>query len=424
MKPAKSKRIRKIQTAALCLLLTACIINYLDRGALSIANLEITREFGLSAVQMGYLLSAFSLSYAFAQLPLGILLDKVGSRLMLGIGLLFWSIAQMCGGLVSSFNALFGTRLVLGVFEAPQFPAGAKSIGEWYNIKERGAPMGTLNAGASIAPAIAPPLLTFLMLSFGWRLMFVILGVAGTLVAILWLVLYRNRDSVQLTAEETAALDEGSPAASPDKPTLKEWLGLFEYGTTWGIVIGYMGVVYMVWLYLTWLPAFFEHEYHLSIARTGIVVAIPYLFAIAGTIVAGFVADALARHGYDIVKTRKWQCALSLIGAGLFTIPASQASDLSLAVAYFCGAQFCLTFASGSGWILVTSVIPARQISSLGSIQNFGGYLAGSAAPILTGYIVQSTGSFKMALTVSVVVAFLSALGYVFLVNRPIAKRS
>lgn len=418
----KSQRLKKIQRMTLMFLLIAGIINYLDRSALSIANSEISNELGLTKIHMGYLLSAFSLSYAFAQLPIGVLLDKFGSRLMLGIGLLGWSIAQLFCGLVHTLQSFFICRLILGIGEAPQFPAGAKSIGEWFNIKERGKPMGIFNASASIGPALAPPILTGLMLTFGWRVMFIILGVAGIFAALGWLIMYRNRDSVALTTEETTFLDEGSPIGKESKATLKESVGLLSNSTTWGIIIGFMGVVYMIWLYLTWLPGYFEHEYGLSIAKTGIIVMIPYIFAIAGTIVAGFVADSFAKKGYSIIITRKWLVATSLLFAGIFTIPAAYTSDLTLAVAFLCITQFCLTFASGSAWILVTSVIASRQISTLGGLQNFGGYLAGSAAPIVTGYIAQNTGSFKLALIVSSIVAFASAIAYIILIKKPITS--
>lgn len=418
----KSKKIKKIQKITLIFLIIAGVINYLDRSALSIANSAISGELGLTQVQMGYLLSAFSLSYAFAQLPIGIILDKIGSRITLGVGLLFWSIAQASCGLVHGFHALFVCRLILGVGEAPQFPAGAKSIGEWFNINERGKPTGYFNSSSSIGPALAPPVLTILMVSFGWRWMFIILGILGILAAIGWLAMYRNRDSVVLTEQEVKSLDEGSPKNKEGKATIKESFGLLSHSTTWGIIIGFMGVIYMIWLYLTWLPAYLEHEYGLSIAKTGFVVMIPYLFAIAGTIVAGYVADFFVKKGYSAITSRKFQAAISLILAGLFTIPAAYASDVTMAVAFICASQFCLTFASGSAWILVTTVIASRQISFLGGLQNFGGYLAGSFAPIITGYIVQNTGSFKFALIISSCVAFFSAIAYIGLVRRPIGE--
>src|SRR5580692_3000812 len=202
----KSTRLKRIQVVAVVFLTVAGIINYLDRSTLSIANHLVSQELHLSASQMGLLLSAFSLSYAFAQLPVGALLDRFGSRVMLGLGMLVWSIAQVAGGFIQTLNHFLLARVVLGVAEAPLFPAGAKVVNEWFAVRERGAPTGTFISSSTIAPMIAPPLLTVLMLSFGWRTMFVIMGVLGILVALGWYMVYRNRDEVALTEDETSHL--------------------------------------------------------------------------------------------------------------------------------------------------------------------------------------------------------------------------
>src|SRR5687768_12876648 len=123
---AKSQKLKRIQTVALTLLVISGLVNYLDRSTLSIANQSIRAEMGLTATQMGLLLSAFSLAYAFSQLPIGAMLDRFGARLVLGLGMFFWSVAQMAGGFVTSLQQFVVARVVLGIGEAPQFPAGAK----------------------------------------------------------------------------------------------------------------------------------------------------------------------------------------------------------------------------------------------------------------------------------------------------------
>ena len=156
----KTARLKKIQTAALILLVLSGLINYLDRSTLSIANSAVRADMDLSAAEMGLLLSAFSLPYAFAQLPMGALLDRLGARFTLGFGMLLWSVAQLAGGVVRTVNQFFVARMLLGVGEAPQFPAGAKVFSEWFAMKERGRPTGIFVASTTIAPALAPPLLT------------------------------------------------------------------------------------------------------------------------------------------------------------------------------------------------------------------------------------------------------------------------
>ncbi len=423
MSSGKPPRIRWIQWTAVAFLTTAGIVNYLDRSTLSIANHDIAGELGLSGTEMGLLLSAFSWTYAFSQLPVGALLDRFGARVMLGAGMFFWSLAQFAGGLAQSLTQLVATRAVLGVGEAPQFPAGAKVISEWFTPRERGLPTGIFVASSCIGPAIAPPILTVIMLAFGWRPMFLIMGALGVIVAIGWYLLYRNRSEVALTEPERSYLDEGRPAQVAPRQSFADWIGLFGNRTTWGMVLGFMGVVYMVWLYLTWLPGYLEHERHLSIAKTGWIVVIPYVFGALGMLCSGRVADFLLARGVGAIASRKWPMAAGLVGGAVFTLPAAYTPDLTLAVTYISLAMFCINYASSTAWMLVSVAAPSRQVASLGSIQNFGGYFAGSFAPIITGFVLDQTGSFVNALLISAAVACVGALALVVLVRKPVADR-
>jgi sugar phosphate permease len=420
----KSSKIKRIQWVALTFLMLAGIVNYLDRSTLSIANHSVSQELGLSASQMGMLLSAFSLAYAFSQLPVGALLDKFGARAMLGIGMLVWSVAQLAGGFVTSLQQFLVARVLLGFGEAPQFPAGAKVVSEWFAVRERGGPTGIFVASSTIGPALAPPILTVLMLSFGWRMMFVIMGALGIAVAVGWYIFYRNRNEVELTPSEMLYLADGSDnaedAGANAKLTWAEWKGLFKYRTTWGMLFGFMGVIYMVWLYLTWLPAYLEHERHLSIARTGWVVTIPYIFGTLGMLSSGYIADGLMRRGMAPIRSRKWPICAGLIGAACFTIPAAYTPSTVTAIVYISLAMAFINMASGGAWALVSVAVPRRLVASLGSMQNFGGYLGGSLAPFITGVVVDRTHSFINALLISAAVAFIAALVYMFVVDKPI----
>ncbi|KAA1013770.1 MFS transporter [Paraburkholderia panacisoli] len=416
----KSQRLKRIQVVAVVFLTVAGIVNYLDRSTLSIANHLVSQELHLSASQMGLLLSAFSLSYAFAQLPVGALLDRFGSRVMLGLGMLLWSLAQVAGGFIQTLNHFLAARVVLGVAEAPLFPAGAKVVNEWFAVRERGRPTGTFISSSTIAPMIAPPLLTVLMLAFGWRAMFIIMGVLGVLVAIGWYVVYRNRDEVALTDTETAHLDEGMQKAA-DRPkglSFAEWGALFKLRNTWGMIFGFMGVIYMVWLYLTWLPGYLEKERHLSIAHTGWLVSIPYIFGTIGMLSSGVIADYLLKRGMAPIRSRKWPLCIGLIGAAAFTVPAAYTPSTTLAIVYVSCAMFFVNMSSGTAWALVSVAAPRHLVASLGSMQNFGGYLGGSFAPVITGIVVDQTHSFVNALLISAGVAFAAAFVYLFVVKE------
>ncbi|MDE1179924.1 MFS transporter [Paraburkholderia sp.] len=417
--PQKSQRLKRTQVIAVVFLTIAGVVNYLDRSTLSIANHSVSQELHLSGAQMGLLLSAFSLAYAFAQLPVGAMLDRFGSRAMLGLGMLVWSLAQVAGGFIQTLNHFLAARIVLGVAEAPLFPAGAKVVNEWFAVRERGGPTGTFIASSTIAPMIAPPLLTVLMLSFGWRPMFVIMGVLGVLVSVGWYVVYRNRDEVALTEAETAYLNDGVQIEErPKGLSFAEWGTLFKLRNTWGMIFGFMGVIYMVWLYLTWLPGYLEHERHLSIARTGWLVSIPYIFGTFGMAGSGYIADYLLKRGMAPIRSRKWPVCVGLIGAAAFTVPAAYTPSTALAITYVSLAMFFVNLASGSAWALVSVAAPRHLVASLGSMQNFGGYLGGSFAPVITGIVVDQTHSFVNALLISAGVAFAAAFVYLFVVKE------
>jgi sugar phosphate permease len=163
------QRIRRFQTISLVLLVVCGTINYLDRGALSVANPAIRADLGVSIGQMGLLLSAFAWSYALAQLPVGGLVDRAGPRVLLCIGMTLWSLAQAAGGLVASFSQFIWARVFLGIGEAPQYPTSARVVSNWFAVSDRGVPTGVFNAASPLGTALAPPLLTLLMLAFNWR---------------------------------------------------------------------------------------------------------------------------------------------------------------------------------------------------------------------------------------------------------------
>jgi MFS family permease len=418
----KSAKVRRLQWISVGLLLAVGIVNILDRSTLAIANSSVGGDLHLSPAQMGLLLSAFSWAYAFSQLPIGVLLDRIGARIVLGIGLFCWSVAQLCGGLVISLRQFLTARVFLGIGEAPTYPAGAKIIADWFNKRERGGPTGIFLSSPTIGPMIAPPIITAIMLYAGWRWMFIAMGATGIVLSALWFLAARDRQHTVLSAEENAYFDElGGPTAVVRKLSFAEWRGLFAQRTTWGIVLGFVGAVYMVWLYLTWLPAYLAHERHLSIARTGWVAGVPYLFGTLGTLFAGYFADYLLRHGMSLINSRKWPVCMGLLGGAFFTIPVAYTKGTTAAVAYLCVAMFFLYMASGGAWAMVNVATPNHMIATVGGLQNFGGYFGGSFAPVITGFLVERTHSFRSALIMSSVFAFASALFYFFLITRPIS---
>lgn len=421
LEPLKATpRVRSIQRAALAMLVLAGVINYIDRATLAVANLLIRQDLGLSIADMGYLLSAFLWAYAFSQLPTGAMVDKLGPRLLLTCGLALWSLAQLLGGLVQSFGQFFGARILLGVGEAPQFPTGARVVRDWFNPRDRGLATGIFNCASSLGTAIAVPLLTFLMLSFGWRVMFMIMGVAGLAMAAIWYFAYRNPTDVALSAEENVYRTQGDPPGQRTQVTLREWKQLFRFRTTWGMILGYFGCIYLTWIYTAWLPGYLEIERHMSVKFTGFAAAVPFAWGVVGGLLGGYIVDFLLRRGVSPVKSRRIPAAIALCGTAACTVAAAFVTSNALAIAFISASLFLVYVTSTCAWALSSVAAPTNCTASIGAMQNFGGYLGGALAPTVTGLIVQQTGSFVPALVVGALIGVASAGSYLFIVDQPI----
>ena len=416
----KPPRIRKIQWVTLSLLLTAGIINFLDRSSLSIANTTIRAELGLSATQIGALLSAFSLAYGLAQLPVGPLLDRLGTRIVLGTAMAFWSLAQMAIGVVSSFPLFISLRVGLGLGEAPFVPAGVKAVNDWFAVEDRGRAMGIVNMSGALGQALAPPLLTVIMLTFGWRSMFVILGILGLALAMAWYPLNHDRGQTTLTPIEAAYLDAKSTTETNSPISLEEWKKLFRLRSVWGMMLGFGGINYTAWLYLTWLPGYLQVERHVSIARSGWLATAPFMAGALGMMVNGVVADAMARRGRDLIQSRRLLIVCGMVASAICTVVVAFAASTAEAVLVISLALFFIHFAGTSAWGLVQVATPARMVASVGSIQNFGSFICASFAPILSGAILDHTHSFKLALGLCACVTFAGSLCYLLIFKHRI----
>ncbi|MBN8906361.1 MAG: MFS transporter [Rhodospirillales bacterium] len=404
---AISPRVRRIQRTAMVLLVLSGVVNYIDRATLAVGNPLIREELGLSVSDRGLLLSAFLWAYAFSQLPAGALVDRFGPRRMLPLALGLWSLAQLAGGLVTSFGQFFGARMLLGVGEAPQFPSSARVVRDWFHIGGRGT-------------AISAPLLTVLMLNFGWRWMFVIMGVAGLLVAAAFYLLHRDPRHVPLDAAERAYLTEGDEAEGQSQVTWREWKRLFAFRTTWGMIIGFFGTIYVTWVYNAWLPGYLEMQRHISISKTGWIAAIPYIFGVIGSLLGGRLADWLVTRGVSPMNSRKYPMTASLLLTAGFTAWAALTPSDWLSVACISVSLFLLYVSSATAWAMAPVAAPAHCTASIGAMQNFGGYFGGALAPMLTGFIVQATGSFVPAQLLAAGVALCAAVGYFLVVRDPV----
>lgn len=384
----------------LSLLFVAGLVNFFDRSSLSVANTTVRAELHLSGTQMGWLLSAFSLAYGITQLPLIGILDRLTTRSILGAGLAIWSSAQLLTGLVTSFPMFLVFRVLLGVGEAPFYPTAVRSVREWFSGRTRGRATALMSSSSMFGLAVAPPILTLVMLRIGWRAMFMLLGAIGLPVALLWFLFHRSRGTTR-HSEELAG------------PAPKNILStLLRQRTAWGMMLGFGGINYSAWLYISWLPGYLETERHMSLAKSGWMAAIPFLAGAFGMLSNGFSVDWLARRGAQVLLVHRLQLVIGMLLSAGCTLVVSHARTNSQAIAIISFAFFFIQFAGTSGWGYVQAVSPPGYVASLGALQNFASFVIASAAPVVTGALLDSTHSFTLSFVVCAVVTLLGALSY------------
>ncbi len=399
---SSNKSFRTHQAITLSLLFLAGMINFFDRSSLSIANSTIRAEMHLNATEMGWLLSAFSLAYGLAQLPLIGLLDRAGTRSVLGAGLALWSTAQLLTGFVRGLPSFLILRVFLGIGEAPFYPAGVRSAREWFSSRTRGRATAAMSMSQTMGLAVAPPVLTLVMLWIGWRAMFVALGATGLVVALAWIALHRAR-------RDTKFRETGTGQFTPHEGA---WRALLRQRTVWGMMLGFGGINYTNWLYTAWLPGYLQAERHLSLARSGWIAAIPFLAGALGMFSSGALADRLAHAGIPLTKVHIRNLICGMVVSASSTFLVARSNSTFGAVAGISMALFCIHFAGTSGWGYVQAVSPAHYVASLSALQNFASFMIASAAPVLTGWLLDRTHSFSLALGVCSAVTLLGALSY------------
>jgi MFS family permease len=346
------------------------------------------------------------------------MLDRLGPRYLVGVALILWSIAQGAGGFAIGYTQLLWSRIALGVTESPAYPAGVRITSDWFRLRDRGTPTGLYNTGGNIGPAIAPPLLTALMLAFGWRTMFVTMGVVGILGALVWFALYRNPHSTVLDSNDEAYLAENRAAVTPVRGS--QWAKLFAFRTSWAMIVLAFCGGYSIWMYQTWIPAYLEMQQHVSIAKTGILASIPLFAGVAGCLVGGWFSDKLCQWGVNLMDSRKLPCVGGLLVCGLFTALTTTASNATEAVLLMSLAQFFLSAGIAGKWALTTATAPQSYCTSIAGLMNFGGYLGGTVSPIVTGYVVDVTGSFVIAFAIGAGMSVIGALALYFMLKAPI----
>jgi len=411
---------RRRWTIAL-LLGVGVLVNYFDRVNLSVSRDALQASFGISAVMFGYLSSAYNWTYALLQLPSGLLLDRFGVRRVGIISTMIWSVASFAAAISTGMGGLFGARFLLGIGEAPTFPANAKAIGYWFPKNERSLATAMFDAAAKFSSAIGIPLLGLLLLHFGWRWNFAATGFISLLYFALFYAFYRNPSEDKLLTVAEREFIAGGGAQPEDRARAAKGAPLaylLRQRKVWGLALGFASYNYTFYLLLTWLPSYLSTALHVDLLQSALYTSVPWLFAtFTDLVVGGWLVDALIQRGWSPVRVRQivliggTTLGLGILGTAHTHSPVTALFWISLSIGG-------LSAASPVGWSIPSLIAPRESVGTLGGILNFCNQLAGIAAPILTGYIVQSTHSFSGAFIAATAFLLLGIAGYIFLLGR------
>ena len=398
-------RGRNLRWAIIAVICVLTIANYLDRGNLSVAAPLIMKDLGISPAMMGVVLSAFVWPYAIMNLPTGWFVDRFGARVMLTLAAGLWSLVATLTGFASTMGQFLGLRVLLGVSEAPLFPSALKATNAWFPDSERAAAISVYIAATQIGLAIAPPVSTALMLALGWPAMFIVIGLFGFVATVGWLAIYREPEAHhRLSREELVYIRRGQRTRTDiheEAPPvgLAEWSRLFAHAPTWIMIVGGFCLQYTFWFYISWLPTYLERAQHFTISRAGYLATLPYIAGAGGVLIGGRMSDWLVTRGVASFTARRAVIAVGALLTACAMVVTRYSPSPAFAVAMLTLGMFTYSLSSGCYWALATDVVRTpRLVASVGSIQNFGGFLGGACAPIVTGIVVEYFGGFDVAI--------------------------
>jgi MFS transporter, ACS family, D-galactonate transporter len=397
------------------------LVNYFDRVNLSVSQEALHNAFGISTVTFGYLLSAYSWTYALMQLPSGLLLDRFGVRLVGRISTVLWSVASFAAALATDVSSFFVARLLLGVGEAPTFPGNSKAVGYWFPQSERSLATAIFDSAAKLAPALGVPLIGVLLLHFGWRWSFAATGLISVLYFVLFYAFYRNpSEDKSLSATEREFIVRGGAQPEDQSRAAKGApLGyLLRRRKVWGLSLGFASYNYSFYLLLTWLPSYLATAHHLDLLHSVLYTSVPWLFAtVTDLVIGGWLVDFLIQRGWNSIRVRQVVLIVGT-GFGLGILGAARADSIYSALFWISMAIGGLSAAAPVGWSIPSLIAPRESVGTLGGIMNVCSQFSAISAPILTGYIVAATHSYAGAFVAATVFLLVGIAGYVFLLGR------
>ena len=427
------------------LIFVATLINYIDRLTISVLASEITRDLGLSNTEFGGIVTWFLLAYTISQSLSGKLYDRIGTRLGFTVSIIVWSLAAMGHAFARGLGSLSLLRFILGLGEAGNWPGAAKTIAEWFPIKERAFGMAIFNSGAAIGSIVAPPLIVWLALTYDWQTTFLVTGSLGFFWLVLWLLFYQTPDrhrwitqkelthirtgqqtpedvaSAAVAEQESVATVEDIGSSRADLPTegAPRWRELLRYRQVWAIVLARFLTDPIWWLYITWLPKYLADARGFSLTKIGLFAWVPFVAADAGSLTGGWLSGYLIGRGWSVDRARK---AVILVAAMLMPagIVAAFVSNPMTALALIGVVLFGFQV-----WINNVQTLPSDFFSdrAVASVAGLGGTGAGIGSMIFiftTGWVVDHF-SYVPILVAAGVLAPLGTLT-LFMLTGPIRR--
>lgn len=377
------------------LLAAATALNYLDRQSLPVVIKEIQKTIPISDIDYSYLQMAFLLAYGIMYAVGGKIIDILGTRIGYAIMIIWWSLANMLQGFMSSVLGLGFARFLLGIGEGGGFPGSAKAVSEWFPPKERSFAFGIFNTGSSLGAVIAPPLIALIAVSLNWRWVFIIFGMAGLIWAICWYLIYNVPSKSKLvTSGEKRHIDESialhkTTSSSVHETTIR-WIDLFKYRKLWGLLIIKLFSDSAWYFFIFWLPKYLGDIRHLNIKEIGYYAWIPYAFAGVGSFVGGWLSSFLISKNFTLDTSRKIALgiAASLLPVSLFITNA----PLGYAIVFFSIAMLGHQFWSTIVQTLAADIFPSSVVGSVAGLMGAVGSFGALLFNLLVGILVTNYG--------------------------------
>jgi MFS family permease len=403
------------------LLGSGVLVSFLDRVSLSAAAPQLARELSLGPAELGILFSSFLWCYALMQVPVGIVVDRLGVTLVGRWGAFLWSVAAMATAFAGGFGGILAARIVLGIAEAPSFPAVSKATGHWFPRRERARATAIFDASAKFSNVIGIPLIAFVVVRFGWRWGFGLTSAISFAYFVAFYLLYREPSSDgRLSQQERGYILSGGsvPEGQSESGTLKMLSYLLGQPKIWGLAIGFGAYGYSFYLFLTWLPEYLVSTHGMTLLRSAGYTAMPWAFAtVTDLAVGGWLVDKLIARGADETRTRKTVLVTGML-LGLAIVGATRTTDPAWATFWISVSLGGLAAAAPVGWSIPSLIGPKGGVGAVGGIMNFAVNVMGIAAPIVTGLIVRQTHSFTGAFLVAAAILLIGAISFTSLLGR------